>query len=266
MPIEFSNLVLKYAPWSMSKASLAKNCSFAFDLKYVERARGKTPPRSSAGAIGRAIHQILEALLKGTPLSDVRNVILRASVDERLTSPEIEDVMGYTHNIASFLRRLDAYKKKHGITEVVVEERFSFSKDFLPTKYNGPGAFFQGVWDLAMHAGDRVILLDHKSGELGNPEKVLERYGDQRRFYTIGALNRFPDIKGVHVAFHYVQSEDIVWAKEMDSLKRIRDEYIPWYTAHLNQCAENIPSRSPQKGWYCSFCNYNHVCPLAKND
>ncbi len=265
MSVEFTKLTLAHAPWSMSKANLAKSCSLAFDLKYVKRVRGKTPPRSSAGSIGRAVHQILEALLKGTPASEIKNEIFRAAVDERLTTPEIEDVMGYTHNINAFLKRLDAYRKKHGITEIDVEERFSFSQDFVPVKYNGPAAFFQGVWDIAMLAGDRVILLDHKSGELGNPDKVLDRYDNQRRFYAIAALKRFPGIKGVHVAFHYVQSEEIIWAKEMDTLKRIRDEYIPWYVMHLNECSENIPAKSPQKGWQCSFCNYTRICPI-KND
>lgn len=266
MPIEFSDLTLKHAPWSMSKANLARNCSLAFDLKYVKHVRGKRPPRSAAGSIGRAIHQILEALLKGVPLSEIKGEIFRASIDERLTTPEIEDVMGYTHNIAAFLKRLDAYKEKHQVTKTAVEERFSFSRDFLPVEYNTPDTFFRGVWDLVMHIGDELVILDHKSGELGNPEKVLERYDNQRRFYAIGALNQFPDLKNVHVAFHYVKVEEIVWAKERDSAKRIRDEYIPWYIAHLNQCTENIPSRSPQKGWHCSFCNYTRMCPLTKND
>lgn len=266
MPIEFSDLTLAHAPWSMSKAGLASNCSFAFDLKYVRRVRGKTPPRSSAGAIGRAVHQVLEALLKGAPISEMKNEIFRAVIDEKLTTPEIEDVMGFSHNIKSFIKRLDTYKEKHAIDDAntVVEGKFCFTKDFLPAKYMSSAAFFRGVWDVVMLAGDRAIILDHKSGDMGNPDKVLDRYDNQRRFYAIAAMNRFPGIKAVHTAFHYVQSEEIIWAKEADTAGRINNEYIPWYKDYLNRCSAEITAKIPRKGWHCSFCNFTHICPLVK--
>lgn len=250
----------------MSKAQLAENCPLAFDLKYVKRARGKTPPRSSAGAIGRAVHQVLENLLKGAPLDSMRDKILRAVVDERLTTTEIEDVMGYSHNIKSFIHRFDTYKKKHAIAKksVSVEERFCLTRDFLPTKFFAKDAFFRGVWDVVMPAGDQVIILDHKSGQMGNPEKVLERYDSQRRFYAIAALSCYPSVAAVRTAFHYVQSEEIIWTKEADTERRIRNEYIPWYVDYLNRCAAQTTSRTPHKGWHCAFCNFSHTCPLVE--
>ena len=168
--------------------------------------------------------------------------ILRAVVSEKLTTPEIEDVLGYAHNIKSFVKRLDVYKAKHAIAskDTLIEGKFCFTKDFLPTKFNGPDAFFQGIWDVVMTSGDRAIILDHKSGQMGNPEKILERYDKQRRFYAIAALNRFPEIQAVQTGFHYVQEEEIIWAKEEDGAKRIRDEYIPWYIDYLNQCSAQI--------------------------
>jgi len=264
MPIKLSELARKYAPWSMSKAGLAENCPFAFDLKYVTRSRGKVPPRSSAGAIGRAVHQVLESLLKGAPISEIKKEMFRAVVNEKLTTPEIEDVMGYTHNIKSFIKRLDAYRDKHGIDDTLVEGRFCFTHDFSTTKYFGKDAFFRGVWDVAMRADKHLIILDHKSGEAGNTEKVLERYDKQRRFYSIAALCKFPEIEGVHTAFHYVQSEEIIWAKEMDSVRRIKNEYIPWYIDYLNRCATEVTTKATRKGWHCSYCDYTHICPLSK--
>jgi hypothetical protein len=264
MPIEFSKLALEHAPWSMSKASLADNCPFGFDLKYVKRVRGKMPPKSSAGAIGRAVHQVLENHLRGLPVDEMKNQIFRASVDEKLTTPEIEDVMGYARNILSFLKRLETYKERHSIEKMFVETKFSFSRDYTPTKYNGEGEFFKGVWDLVMRVGNVAIIVDHKSGEVKEPDKVLEQYDNQRRFYAIAAISHFPGVEEVQTAFHYVQSEEIIWAKEIDTIRRIRKEFIPWYVDHLNRCAEKIPTRRPQKGWQCSFCNYTHLCPLAK--
>ncbi len=266
MPIEFSDLTLTHAPWSMSKAGLAENCSLAFDLKYVEKVRGKTPPRSSAGSIGRAVHQVLEVLLRGTPVSKMKDEIFRAVVDEKLTTPEIEEVMGFSHNIKSFITRLNTYKTKHTIDDgaIYIEKKFCFTQDFLPATFFDKKAFFRGVWDVVMLVDKQAIIIDHKSGQMGNPEKVLERYDKQRRFYAIAALHCFPGVEAVHTAFHYVQSEEIIWAEEADLAKRIRDEYIPWYIDYLNQCSAQITFKKPCKGWHCSFCNFTHMCPLAK--
>jgi len=280
MAIHFSPEAVLHAPWSMSKAEAAKNCSFAFNLRYVNRVKGVTPPQSAASRIGKAAHSILEGILKDrsdTPFKQMRNLLFRASIDQQLTTPEIEELAAFTHSIANFYRRIQVYREKKGVTSMFVERRFGLRPDLGPTDFWGkdiPGAgvdfkgrpirdvFFRGVWDLVMLASGYAIIIDHKSGVV--PKDVSDvnaHYEHQLNLYAVAALSLFPEIKGAQSALHFLQSEEIIWGP-MVTADQIKEKLIPWYVDYINRSASAVALNTPQKGWYCDFCEYTALCPL----
>ena len=50
-------------PLSYSKLEVAKTCGFLFTKKYIERVKPVDPVSNSAGAVGTAIHSVIELCL-----------------------------------------------------------------------------------------------------------------------------------------------------------------------------------------------------------
>lgn len=275
----FTEAAKRFAPWSMSKAERAKNCSYAFNLKYIQRIKGEAPPANAANRIGKSAHQVLEDLLKETtePLNKLKRLLHKAAIDFELTSPEIEELMSFTYNVARFHGRLERFKEKKGVTRTLIEHRFGLQLNLKPTTFwgeevFGAGAddrgrpvrdvFFRGVWDLVMVVPDYIVIIDHKSGvPPKKPEDVKAHYGHQLNLYAVAALCLFPGIKGVQPALHFLQSEEIIWSN-MLPVEQVKEKLVPWYTKYINEAAAAISTNTPKKGWYCSFCEYATRCPL----
>lgn len=256
--MQFTDLAIKYSPWSLSKAQTASTCPFRFDLKYVNKTKGMAPPKDSARKVGIAAHSALEMVLTG---KDLRESLIKAAVDEELTSLETEDLRSLGHNIKNFVGRLDTFKEKKNVNEQHVEKRFGLTRDMQPTKFFGKDVFFRGVWDLCLIAGNApkkyLVVIDHKSGKT----KTLSFYTDQLKLYSLAGIHLFPEITGVHSAVHFIPDENVVWAT-LNSAEVIRKTYIPWYVDFLNEAAAGVPSKRAQKCWLCPFCEYHGECPL----
>jgi len=273
---------VRYHPWSMSKAQLAKNCSYAFGLKYVDRVKGVVQEDSAAGRIGKAAHEALESVIKAKTVTALKRALVKATVDHKLTTTEIEELTSYTHNIASFHERLLRYVEKKNVTEMSVERRFGLRVDMRPTSFWGKelvgssankdergrprkDVFFRGVWDLVLTTHGHTIIIDHKSGAV--PQKIedaISQHDHQLKLYAVAALILFPQTLGVQSALHYLQSEEIIWEGSMRSAQQIREELFPWYIEYINQAAGAVAARRPSKGWYCAYCEYTDSCPLRE--
>lgn len=257
--MEFSELALKYAPWSLSKAQTALTCPYRFDLKYIHKRKGMVPPKDSARKVGIAAHAALEMVLGG---KDLKEAMIKAAVDENLTSTETEDLRSLGHNIKNFIERLGTFKKKKGVNEQHVEKKFGLTRGMRPTKFFGKSVFFRGVWDLCLISEDSskkyLIVIDHKSGRT----KDLSYYTDQLKLYSLAGIHLFPDIAGVQSAIHFIPDENIVWST-YNTAAIIRKLYYPWYIDLLNKAAAGVPSKRAQKCWLCPFCEFHGECPLT---
>jgi len=264
----FSELAFEYAPWSLSKAELAKNCSFKFQLQYVKRVKAKVPIRSAAARIGTAAHEVLEEYSKQSEHDPafLKRALLRGAVKNELTTPEIEDLLALAHNIVRFRQRLMAICKKTAVKQILVEHRFGLTADMKPTGFwNKEDVFFRGVWDLVLlTAGGFAAIIDHKSGQPpATPEDVKTQNRTQLNIYAASAILLFPDLKNVRTALHFVQSEEIIWDKARP-VEEIREKLLPWYQRYINTAAAEAPKNEARKGWYCAFCGYTDICPLTK--
>ena len=256
--MDFTDLAHKFSPWSLSKAQTATTCPFRFDMKYTRRIKGKVPPKDSARKVGIAAHAALEMVLTG---KDLKESMIKAAVDEELTSTETVDLRSLGHNIKSFLERLRVFKEKKGVSEQYVEKKFGLTHSLKPTEFFGKDVFFRGVWDLCLIAGNSpkkyLVVIDHKSGKTKN----LSFYTDQLRLYSLAGIHLFSDVVGVHSAINFIPDDNVVWAT-LNSVKIVRSEYIPWYVNLLNEAAAGIPSKRAQKCWLCPYCEYHGECPL----
>lgn len=262
---QFSAEACRYAPWSLSKAALAKNCSLSFHLQHVKKCKDKTPMRNRAGRIGNAAHEAVELYLKGDSSTEtLKQALFRAGINAQLTTPELEELQSFAHNIVRFKERIDAFRAKHAVKQFFVEYRFGLRIDGRPTTFYGESdqkghrdVFFRGVMDLAMIAQNWLIIIDHKSG---NPEDTPAKYEDQLKLYALAGTILFPGISGAQMAVHYIQSEEVVWTERVNA-QRIRTEFFPWYYNYINSAAAAASAVRPQPGWFCEFCEYTHLCP-----
>lgn len=262
----FSEDAIRLGPWSVSKLQCGEGCHLQFYLQYIKKRKDKTGQLSSKARIGSAVHAMVEDKIRGADLKrSMKYVIPKFS----LTSVEVEETLGYYHNVLSFADRLETYKEKHGIDVQEVEKRFAFDHTFVPAPFfedkkdpYKPKPLVRGVWDLYMRVGSTIIILDHKTGDVNDVQEALEKYDAQRRFYVIGALIAHPEAERIKTGFHYVMSEEIFF-NEWDTAKTIREYYMPWLVEKINKVASDVlRSTSPTKSWRCNFCDFKHLCPL----
>ena len=88
---------MSHAPWSISKANVAHECTYRFHLRYSKKVSGHRV-ENSAGRIGSAVHEILERMLKG---GDFKLAFVASAT--KLTRPEILELKTYETGIKRFL-------------------------------------------------------------------------------------------------------------------------------------------------------------------
>lgn len=250
--------VLKYAPWSISKAGVIEKCSLQFDFKYVQKMAELVTFEQSR--VGVAVHAALEMVLGGT---DQKKAFLIAGDNSELTTDELETLQTFWDQVTRFKRWVDSFKKKQGVGKVYIEQKWAVRPDFTGTEFFDRGGFMRGVVDFAMlTAKNDLIIIDHKSGKV----KDIEQHATQLKTYAIMALAMMPDIRGVQSAINYVMHDKMDWAKYIPA-SVIREEYQPWLIEHLTQACEKllVPPKAA-KGWYCDWCPYKPICPLFKKE
>jgi hypothetical protein len=251
------------APWSISKANVAHQCTLRFHLQYNKRAKGHRI-ESSAGRIGSAVHEILERMLKG---EEFRPSFMAASM-QTLTRPEILELKTHKDGIHRFLDIFKKWRAKMGRPEVYPELQLAITTDLVETGYWDKDVFFRGVLDISavVTKGDEkyAIIIDHKTGEVSD----IEKYADQLESYVALASVIYPEIVGAQAAIHWVRAQEaanqkpVVWGP-MYRRPEIESTILPKFLAHLAQAETLVQGRpTPTEGWYCQFCQYQDICPV----
>jgi len=254
MPIKLN--VLDYAPWSLSKATLASSCSQAFKYRYVDKA---TSERSgSAAKVGVAVHLALELLLKEQVTSIDKALASAVSDDDNeLTTKEAEQVRAYYSNIQSFLDKVSAFTDKHPTKKILVEEEWGIDKYFKPCGFKDPNALFRGIvdWGLLLDSG-QLIIIDHKSGR----HRAVSYYGAQLDAYSVMGLSKYPTVTSIQSAIHFVKSNTVEWAAPRTA-KYVTEVLRPWLEAFLNAKGNAVSEFYTNPGKACRWCDYKSICP-----
>lgn len=260
--MEFPPHVLKYAPWSISKAGVIERCSLRFDMKYGPAKVKEPDVEDDSARVGTAVHAALEYTLQG---EIVRRAMEYAAQRGGLTSVEEEKLMGFKDQVARFTERMERMRVKFKVPDsaVYIERKWAFDTNFKKADYWDKHTLFRGSVDYGVLTGaNDLIIIDHKSGK----EKDIATYEPQLRSYCVMALANNPSIRGVQTAINFIQTDNLVWNKWV-SADTIRDEYQPWLAEHLiASCKGLLAAPAASKGWWCEWCGYKPTCPAHTGD
>ena len=255
----FNDGAIKHAPWSHSKLNVLNQCTLRFDLKYIQNKK-EPPITDSRGRIGNAAHKTLELIM--TKGLEMNRAMKQAAFDNKLTTNETDDLLGFRVNINNFLERYQKYKEKFPVGREAIEHRFGITVTMQPTTFFGKDVFFRGATDVSLFLQNKdVVVIDHKSSDKREEQSGNYKYEEQLKVYAVASLVEDPALRGVQSAIHYIKTEEIEWSTYVKS-NTIQDEYIPWLVKYVNDASVRlIEPVKATKGWYCTFCGYKPACP-----
>jgi CRISPR/Cas system-associated exonuclease Cas4 (RecB family) len=161
----YAEIVLKHAPWSISKVNVLNQCGKQYFHKYVEKLpEGK---KADASRVGVVAHAVIETGLR-TPGIDLHEVLRNQCESNQLSREEILTCSTKMVAIEDFLGRVDVFKKNNGVIDEFIEHQlaisptheavsFKLTADSSPNLWRG-----QFIW-----RGDNVVelvnapLIDH---------------------------------------------------------------------------------------------------------
>lgn len=264
--MEFSDLVLQYAPWSFSKVGVIGTCELQFFKKYVQKKRETTA--SSQSKVGVVVHEALEMGVNDDDLS-VDALIDSAAEKHALTTDEHARSREFIPPAEAFLGFLRRFCMLHGVTRRMVEYEAAILPDFTATAYTDPKALIRGKVDLGLVTGNNdLIIIDHKTGK----RKPIDEHAAQLNVYRLFAAAHFPQIRGVQCAIHDVNTGKVDWDRPM-TRQEIVSRLQPWLVTYLNKqhyalqaLQETVVAGTeptPKTGWQCSFCGFVDDCPVG---
>lgn len=250
-------VLMNQAPWSPSKVDKAMQCALAFHYRYTDKVKQSS---NTYSRIGTAAHRAQELILEGSGATDALKIAVDESTD--LTNAEIEKVRMFRDALVGFHKKLERFKHKHGVTKVMLEEKWAITSNFEPCDFFDKTGMVRGVVDLALLTKDGyVIVIDHKSGK----KKPVDKFQLQLDTYAVMALAHFPECKGVQPALHFMAHEKILW-DSMRERDHITDVLQPWLQQRLTRAGEKVVDRTPGTGWWCGWCDYKSMCPAWDED
>lgn len=261
-PNEF---VLNNAPWSVSKADVARDCPKRFKFQYVEKLKMATG-RGFEASTGKMVHRALELAVSGIPMekafdraiSEVTNV-------EPLSTTELEDVRSYLSASRAFLGKFTAYKQRHGGADPKMEQRLAVDLSGASVPFFGKNqegrelAFLRGVIDLYMlfTGKNTALILDHKTGKY----KEIEHFRAQFDMYLLLLKSAYPHLEFVQLGINFLKVGRIELAQKMEDVRDvepIRDRLIRFLN---DSTRETSDLERTKPGRLCGWCEYQSICP-----
>ena len=84
--------------------------------------------------------------------------------------------------------------------KLYVENKYALDKDFRPTSWFGPSAWYRGIADVVKVAGTSAAVLDWKTGAIkDDPIQLM--------LMAQCVFSNFPELKRVHTAFVWLQED-----------------------------------------------------------
>lgn len=260
-----------FAPWSLSKANVAKTCSLRFHYQYRLRTRQRQI-KSNAGRIGAAVHEYIDGVLRG---KDIAKTYLNACMKNKLTLDEQLTLDEFREPTQRFVTRINAFmdkKRAQGYDVTLASEKpYMFERDGTQvSEWFSDASYWRGLVDAEvtlLKDGERAVyIFDHKTGRPSHEKTTA--YQAQVQSYAVAAAITYPDLVGVKTAVHWLREDhddDIFsWSAYMPAA-HIHDELIPWFYAFYDGAqAATQQEPAPQPGEHCTWCGYKHLCPLYR--
>lgn len=121
----------------------------------------------------------------------------------------------------------------------------------------------QGYIDRLVHNKDTNIfeIHDYKTGNSMKSQEELDK-DRQLALYTIGIKKSFPDVKDVHLVWHYLAYNKKMQSKRTDEeLEQLRVDII-----NLINKIESTQDFPASPSGLCNWCEYQEICPTQGNN
>jgi len=298
--MEFSEYVLRHAPWSFSKFGSIEKCQLQYHNRYV--ARKKEQGSSAESKVGVAVHYISEHVVKHD-MAPTAQLLQDAVTQGKLTANEVDSMMGFMPKVERFADWLRNFTHQYKVKDTLIEYKMGINRRFEPSPFtpgviwtpeelalpweatsrdpvrpelrayegaalvqavlDGSAPVMRGVLDLALLTGNNdMVVIDHKTGK----HKNIADHGPQLNVYRLFIAAVY-NVRSVQGAIHYVETGRIDWTPPM-SREAIFRQLKPWLLVYLNKqhhklkLIDQVEAAPPAEiGWWCSWCGYVRDCP-----
>lgn len=264
MASKLTPFLLEHAAWSLSKVETAKQCPRKFWYTYVNK-----PNKAALGIVessdartGKAIHRVLELMIKGHPLDFAISTVIR---EKQLVTKEIEAVEASRPAATKFAKTFNAFRNSQGEHDLVVEAQIAagFNGEKKPY-YEKRGAtntlLLRGMIDVGCVFKDKptAMIIDHKTGK----NKGIANHAHQMDCYALLIKANYPHVTKMLPAIHWVQDQLIEHGDPIDltSLDALVEKVVQFMLdATIEVDGSNL--EKTRTSILCNWCDYYSLCP-----
>jgi len=268
--MQFSERVLKHAPWSISKAGSLEQCVRAYHKRYVLKL--KEQQKSAVARLGTAGHKIIErARVEKAKGEDIDRIVREVSGANEygLTHDETVQMSSQCAFVEDYCQRVETFKVQNNVRKEYVEYQLAINASFAGVPFfDNRNAILRGVIDDAFWTQDDIlVVVDHKSGR----RKPIHEHATQFYAYMLLALGNHPGLRGVQCAINYFGAPRLDWFPRRDgsagpwTRTEIEQHIRPWLHSYLEKLSKRLAivdagDPPPELGWSCEYCGFTHIC------
>jgi len=154
------------------------------------------------------------------------------------------------------------YLKERGEHQFVIEDKWAFTKDWIPCGWSSEDAFLRLKMDCFLKTEIEAILIDYKTGHKhGNEISHMT----QAQLYQLCALLRFPELQHVQVEFWYLDQKEIM---SIPFTREFGMRFLGKFDEVGKRITSEIHFNPKPSANACRFCPFGHqvgtdVCASA---
>lgn len=215
-------MAIKALPWSWTSLSEFETCPFRALKVRIQKVFREEETEQLAW--GKRVHTAFQTALRTTPASSLPE--------------EMAPWQGYVDRLS------------RGVGELLTEQKFALTKDFRPTEYFGPAAWYRGQADAVRLAGPIGLAVDWKTGK-----RKINPGNKQLMLMAACLFAHHPELEIVQSKFVWLNED-----KEDDELytrERLADEWANDLLPRVQRMLDAAATETylPQPGGLCkSYC------------
>lgn len=228
--------------YSFSKLEMYEKCAWAYKKVYIERI-----PRAESEAliIGKQCHAIVAEYLE--------HLIQQNLATDWEWAPLAKNI---TPDVLQIWERFRESFVLPPMEDPRVEIRLAFTRNWHPTEFFAPDAYFRMVIDWAFRQGDLGIIQDWKTNYV-IPQTVEKDL--QLLTYGWGLKEAlYPEVQEVLLRLHFLR-----YSKEREILLTSEElSGVPDMLTTRIEVIEADTTFSPTPGSFCGWCGVTAHCPV----
>lgn len=258
-----------FGSWSVSKLKVLEKCPLQFLLKYgvkLNILKDENPDEVLNRNTGTALHRMLELMFDGASFDDAEAQAKEENL-EAVTPERWDFVEKHYPNLKSFRVRMGVFEENHPIDIIEPELKLAITRDYKPTTFSDPNAYFRGVIDLPVHMENNdALVIDHKRG--GSPAYGLKYHQAQLSTYHLLYHFGHRRVRGIQSGIHFMEAGAVVLGKYTKG-QNIEDLLPTWLDNKIETAVKTVVEAEqffPIKGTACTYCDFKPLCKNGKRN